>query len=292
MDFLDDDSGSDEEADQLVSMHDNTSRETALQARPPASGVLSFHTGVEDMLLLFVARAATDGDPDSVLLAVDNFCYTRHWMMHVGDIKGDIIEQEVHRSQEINASVDNEIGCFVEVGSYCGYSAVRIAKNLRESELLCSIEIDERCRKWTRRLLEKAGLSDKVVIVSSVQAALSVIRTLETTITFIFIDHAKEQYVSDLKLFEQSGLMQSPGCVVVADNILSFNISLDDYINHVSNSGLYSDYVLHKSTVEYSSDTASAHDTELIAASSDTTTTASCNSGNKLEDGIATCIYR
>lgn len=85
MDFLSD-SDSDEvavEREALMDLSDELCRAHALKLRPVGSGVLSFHTGIEEAMLLYVERVAVSGDPSSVLLAVDNFCYSRHWMMHV-----------------------------------------------------------------------------------------------------------------------------------------------------------------------------------------------------------------
>jgi hypothetical protein len=54
-------------------------RKKLLQARPQSCGLLAFHNGTEESLLLYVQRNATRGDPLSVLKAVDVFCYSRHW---------------------------------------------------------------------------------------------------------------------------------------------------------------------------------------------------------------------
>lgn len=157
--------------------------------------------------------------------------------------------------------------CAVELGSYCGYSALRIAQNLNNGELLYSIDIDDRCRKWTQRLLRKAGLLERVVVARNIDDVVSEIKLFGKVIIFLFIDHAKEKYVEDLIKFENSGVMQSPGCTVLADNILSFNVPLNEYIAHVSgNIEKYSGYQLHVSTVEYSSASSTIVDVEEAKA--------------------------
>lgn len=178
-------------------------------------------------------------------------------------------------SQQRNSAIPN--CCAVEIGSYCGYSALRISSRLNGHETLYSIENNARCREWTRRLVAKAGLSENVVIVATTEEALTKIRTAEQCISFLFIDHAKERYVEDLKLFEQSGVMLSPGCTVVADNILSFNSPLQEYIDHVSDEAKYTNYELLKGPVEYSG--------AGLAGTSDTGTVG-------LEDGIAISIWK
>jgi len=64
----------------------------------------------------------------------------------------------------------------------------------------------------------------------------------------VFIDHAKNKYYPDLLLIEQYNLMHS-GSVVVADNVIVFNIN--DYLNHVRNSGKYTSSVNYLATLEY-----------------------------------------
>ena len=53
---------------------------------------------------------------------------------------------------------------------------------------------------------------------------------------FLFIDHIKEIYYSDLLLIENCGLLKSGSCVV-ADNVIVF--SINKYLNHVKTSGKY-----------------------------------------------------
>ena len=85
MDFLEGSDSDDESSgcEVLRPLADETSRTDALSLRPASSGVLAFHAGIEDAMLLYVERMAAPGDSASVISAVDNFCYTRHWMMHV-----------------------------------------------------------------------------------------------------------------------------------------------------------------------------------------------------------------
>ena len=97
--------------------------------RPDENGVLAFHTGVEEQMLLHVARSpGTKGDAAATLRAVDAFCYARHWMMHVGDIKGAVLRGALAAAAAAAAALGD--GCpvrAVELGAYCGYSGVLLA---------------------------------------------------------------------------------------------------------------------------------------------------------------------
>lgn len=60
-----------------------SSRRKLLTMRPKSCGLLCFHNGTEESMWLFVQRNATKGNPQSVLDAVDTFCYSRHWLVTV-----------------------------------------------------------------------------------------------------------------------------------------------------------------------------------------------------------------
>ena len=62
---------------------------------PCFSGPLQFHEGTEERVVRRVlARAAAD-NPQSVLDAVDDFCYNENWMMNVGPVKGAFVDEVI-----------------------------------------------------------------------------------------------------------------------------------------------------------------------------------------------------
>jgi len=79
--------------------------------RPKNCGVLSFHNGTELALLLEVERRAKQ-TAESVLAVIDEFCYSRHWMMHIGERKGAALAQEI----EDTVSRKERVVC-VELGT-------------------------------------------------------------------------------------------------------------------------------------------------------------------------------
>lgn len=137
---------------------DSTQRMSQLLlSRPAACGVMAFHNGTEEALLLYVERYAQRGTPASVLDAIDSFCYGRHWMMHCGDKKVKYLEKALQLGREkATTNTCSESGCPVassqlvclEIGSYCGYSAVKIASTFGSSDnefLYCIGTIASRC---------------------------------------------------------------------------------------------------------------------------------------------------
>ena len=72
-----------------------------------------------------------------------------------------------------------------------------------------------------------------------------------SAVSLLFLDHAKEAYLADLLALEP---LLAPGCVVVADNVLSFDggASLKPYLEHVRDTSRYASSTLHEAPVEYS----------------------------------------
>lgn len=190
-----------------------------------------------EQALAFARAHARAGDPESVLETLDRFGRERSFLMNVGDRKGEILDAEVRAKRPARA---------LEIGAFCGYSAVRIARLLREWDgRLVSLEASETNAHVARAMLELAGLAGFVEVRHA--KAEAAIPSLGAPFELVFIDHWKDLYLPDLKRLEKHGLLV-PGSVVVADNVGLFDAS--EYFAHVRGSGRYdSRYVA--STVEY-----------------------------------------
>eukprot|EP01126_Amoeba_proteus_P016187 TRINITY_DN17444_c0_g1_i1.p1 TRINITY_DN17444_c0_g1~~TRINITY_DN17444_c0_g1_i1.p1 ORF type:complete len:262 (-),score=24.63 TRINITY_DN17444_c0_g1_i1:47-832(-) len=227
-----------------------------LPTRRASNGVAAFHDGTEEALLWHVNITAKKGDPASVINTVDTFCYNQHWMMHMGEQKAEVVKNELRKAKELfKKNHPGERFCVVELGSYCGYSATVIAShlNVEDGDHLYCIEVSAECARWTRRMLEYGNLLNRVTVINS--AANDVDRWKEQInsafIDFLFIDHDKAAYYTDLIEIERNGLLRS-GSVVVADNVLSFNRPKVDYLNHVRKPyGPYHSSVLYEGYLEY-----------------------------------------
>jgi hypothetical protein len=91
-----------------------------VKTRASENGVMAFHNGTEQKMVQHVESAVTKGDVEGLLAAVDEFCYSTHWMMHVGDVKGQLLDDTVKKA--IASSAGN--GVIVELGTYCGYTGM------------------------------------------------------------------------------------------------------------------------------------------------------------------------
>jgi len=264
--------------------------------RSAACGVLAFHNGTENALFLFLERRLTaiaasyahtgggDASADTIRLIlslVDEFCVKRHWMMCVGPEKGLIVRQAV-----LNHFHDapRRPLCFVEIGSYCGYSALQLAlaamslNELKKEEsreghwqfrIYC-IESEAECVSWTRRMATLAHLTEKEVVVLHNTRPCSMEKVIEeqlrpllladgfSHIDVLFIDHDKQLYLTDLRTFEASQLLVS-NSFVIADNVLSFDQPMSEYLEHVQQKAIYSSSDLIVSTVEYANEEESAN---------------------------------
>jgi catechol O-methyltransferase len=167
----------------------------------------------EQRILQHVQQHAKCGDPQSVLEAIDTYCSQKEWAMNVGDKKGQIMDAVI---QEYSPSL------VLELGAYCGYSAVRMARLLLPGARLITMEINPDFAAITQQMIEFAGLQDKVTIL--VGASQDLIPQLKkkndvNTLDMVFLDHWKERYLPDTLLLEKCGLLRK-GTVLLADNVI------------------------------------------------------------------------
>jgi len=112
----------------------------------------------------------------------------------------------------------------LEIGGSSGISTIALAAAARATGgTLVSIEIEPDRQAESKRTIGDLGLSDHVDFLLG--DAATVIPTLEE-VSFVLIDCEKEDYV---RFFDMLAL--GPGAVVVADNVLSHDLSA--YVRHV-----------------------------------------------------------
>ncbi|MEQ2211001.1 hypothetical protein XENOCAPTIV_023892 [Xenoophorus captivus] len=118
-----------------------------------------FHCSLQRMLAA-VQKNATRGDPRSVVKAIDQFCRQKEWAMNVGDEKGSDF---LFYNRCILDSVVTEVNpaTVLELGTYCGYSTVRIASLLPSNAKLITLEFNPDYAAIARQVIAWAGLEDK-----------------------------------------------------------------------------------------------------------------------------------
>ena len=120
-------------------------------ARPPSAST-DFNELRERSLLRHVIASSIESDPESVMGAMDVFwdtyfngAGTQEW-----NIRGEALDAAVLKAKP---------GLVLELGTYCGYSAVRIGRLLPEGAKLVSIEIEPLFAAIASKVRKVNGLS-------------------------------------------------------------------------------------------------------------------------------------
>jgi catechol O-methyltransferase len=174
--------------------------------------------GREEALVRYVIARARPGDVADTIRVIDDFCYNHSVMINIGDEKGEILDQAVRKAKPRR---------LLELGTYCGYSALRMAQVMPADARLYSIEISSANADIARRIWDHAGVGDRItVLVGSIGDDGFTMRRLGADhgfaadmLDFVFLDHDKAAYLSDLQRILGQGWLH-PGSVVVADNVL------------------------------------------------------------------------
>lgn len=168
-----------------------------------------------------------NGNPKAILAAIDEYGRTKDFLMNVGTSKGKIVAEKL--IPELKPDL------MVELGGYVGYSTLLFGSALKGigGRKFLSFEASPKFASVSRALVELAGLGDTVEIhVGPCRDSLRQLRKKYATgvVDVFFIDHAKFQYVNDLKLCEELSLA-GPGTTVIADNVISPGVP--DYLDYV-----------------------------------------------------------
>lgn len=278
-----------QQQDDIIASTTTTTRTTtppALLLRDPTCGVLTHHTGTEQALWIFVQNVIATNHPhrssptgsrdenllqvvEQILQAVDDFCFTRHWMMHIGPEKAVTLQAFLldcwrnsrtmvdKQPPQLNDNPDHQPMILVELGTYCGYSAIRIISTLlqqatnsgtRKKFHLFTVDVNVKHVQVARQLVALAGLSEFVTFIvlpgssshtSLSQRILTAIRqafpalgvSVTPKIDFLLVDHDKNAYLTDLLDLQQAHLLQA-GTHVAADNVVFFQ--LDRYRQYLA----------------------------------------------------------
>jgi len=113
----------------------------------------------------------------------------------------------------------------LELGTYCGYSALRIAGAAPKAQVY-SVELSPANAQVAQRIWTHAGVDDRVVcVVGTIGDGGQTLDALANehglragSVDLLFIDHEKSAYLSDLQaILDRSWLHK--GSLAVADNV-------------------------------------------------------------------------
>ena len=182
----------------------------------------------------YVERYSTVGNASSVLGAMDYTAETS-WMMNMGAEKGAILEGLLD---------ERSPPCVLEIGSFCGYSSIRIAREmgrqmdagrLPKTAEFVTIEKDPETARVALACLSRAGIQVEgqppppvpapgqhpkmTLIVGVSDEVLPKLARQRRSFDFVLMDHWKELYGPDIQRLGKLGLV-ARGTAVLADNIV------------------------------------------------------------------------
>lgn len=231
-----------------------------LITRDPRNGAFTFAVHGEYDMLLHVQRSmdkhrgkTAEGGTDAVKLAkaimksIDEYCVKEQWMYHVGNTKGlaigRFLKSALNLFVENGAAKERKFIC-VELGTYCGYSALVLASTLLQfvSEhptttpfefKIVTTEVSKNLVNVAQSIFRMAKMESFItsVIIDKGENISDVMMQNDIShIDFLLLDHAKDRYLPDLTNLESRGLIKQ-GSHVSADNVV-FN-RLDSYRQHM-----------------------------------------------------------
>jgi catechol O-methyltransferase len=205
--------------------------------------------GREQACAAFVEANARRGDVDDVLATIDRFASEKSMLVNVGDEKGELLDAAVRRSAAMTV---------LELGTYCGYSALRIARSAPDAKVY-SVEFAAANAEVAQRIWNHAGVADRVTcVVGTIGDGGKTLDTLATehgftqgSLDLVFIDHEKSAYLADLLSVLDRGWLHK-GSIAVADNMrVPGSPKYREYMR--DQQGVLWNTVEHKAHVEYQS---------------------------------------
>jgi len=249
-----------------------------LLKRNPKNGAFTFQVHAEYDLLLHVQkdldrRKASPSSADItaelepariIMKSIDNYCLRKQWMYHIGYEKAVAVRSFLQRSLHDFIARNSEAlhngrkmqFTAVDLGTYCGYSALVMCHAIRslllDMEALGDmrakyVEFEVVTTEISSKLINVAqslfrlGKMDKFVtciLVKDGDLLSQVIQThfnngdgMKNQVDFLLLDHKKAIYLTDLMDLESHNMLRS-GSYVAADNVI-FN-QLDSYRHHMA----------------------------------------------------------
>lgn len=164
----------------------------------------------------YVETHARRGDIEHVLATLDEYAYDKSFLVNIGDEKGELLDAAVRRVAPRQV---------LELGTYCGYSALRIARCAPQARVF-SVELAQANAEVARRIWAHAGVADRITcVVGTIGDNGHTLDRLRdehgfgpSSVDLLFIDHDKNAYLADLLSIAERGWLH-PGTVAVADNV-------------------------------------------------------------------------
>ncbi|KAL8786748.1 MAG: hypothetical protein Q9195_008082 [Heterodermia aff. obscurata] len=186
---------------------------------PPKRGIALDGREV-DLLHYIYSRPdlkALRGSPSKVISAINDYHKQFNRLMTIGPLKGAFIKDLITARKP---------AVMIELGGYVGYSAILLGDAVRAAGGVqyLSIELNPEMAAVANQLVDLAGLREHVRVLVGAGNEVLGERMREWrelgAVDMVFIDHEKEEYLADLWLLEELGVMETGNPVVVTDNVI------------------------------------------------------------------------
>jgi predicted O-methyltransferase YrrM len=162
----------------------------------------------------YINDNTTDEDPVLAELNRRTHLDTVYPQMLAGKMQGRLLEMI-----SLMARPEN----ILEIGTFTGYSAICLARGLKDNGCLYTIEINDEMTGYATEFFKKAGLSDKITQLQG--DAREIIPRLDKTFDLVYIDAEKDDYIQYYNLVIDK---VRPGGLILADNVLWDEKVLED----------------------------------------------------------------
>lgn len=163
-------------------------------------------------------------EAEKVLIEIEKMS-TRKFFPIVGPRKGRILVDIIHEIRPKR---------ILEVGTFIGYSAILMGKELDSDVHLITIEIHSDETKMAEENIKRSEILPKIDVL--IGDAIEMLPKLEGKFDLVFLDADKSEYPIYLRLVEDK---LHKGSIIVADNAGIFEEDMKDYLNQVRSSGKY-----------------------------------------------------
>lgn len=157
----------------------------------------------------YLTAYSQEQDPVLQWLQKQTNLRTNHARMLCGPVEGKLMEMLSGMIQPSN---------ILEIGAFTGYSAICLARGLKEGGMLDSLELNDELEDLILQAHERAGLSDKITLhIGDAKQTLKDLKEQGKMYDLVFIDANKREYPAYYDLVFD---MVRPGGYILADNVL------------------------------------------------------------------------
>jgi caffeoyl-CoA O-methyltransferase len=136
----------------------------------------------------------------------------------------------------------------LEIGTFTGYSAICLAKGLKEGGKLITLELNDELTSFSHSYFCRAGAEAKITQITG--NALEIIPDLDLIFDLVFIDGDKREYSEYFRLIIDK---VKPGGYILADNVLWGGQVLEEETNDPQTKGIidFNEMIRKDPTIDY-----------------------------------------